>query len=143
MQLIHVVDVMRFCDVIFEDFRIIKVDFHGEGKAGPCMETEGFGKRGHASLSFVNEVLYWFFTIDSTVEALREAHQLTIKALSNHEYKKAVRTDPDQLQVKPSHVDGLGGSEGEEQFSSGSYRVRLDSGQEFTIEPPDDRQAYP
>ncbi|MCC7316594.1 MAG: hypothetical protein IT419_17525 [Planctomycetes bacterium] len=113
----------HFCDVVYEDFKILKVDLEAETKA---IETEGAGQSGYASVSFIQWVMYWYFTIESTVEAIREMHTLTATAMLGREHEKAAEVDSKLWSIEVSH-----GNLSERKARG--YHVLLNSGDSFAI----------
>lgn len=73
----HLIDLARFKDPLEDDFRVMNVS------PDSGFSTYRDGKKGTASVRFINEVLFGYATIESTVAALREMHDLTTSAIDD------------------------------------------------------------
>lgn len=67
----HLIDLARFKDPLEDDFRVLNVS------PVSGFSTDRGGEKGTASVRFINDVLFGYATIESTVAALREMHDLT------------------------------------------------------------------
>jgi hypothetical protein len=67
----HLIDLARFKDPLEDDFRVLNVSLDSG------LSTDRDGEKGTASVRFIDNVLFGYATIESTVAALREMHDLT------------------------------------------------------------------
>lgn len=71
----HAIDLARFTDPVEEGFRVLSASYdHG-------FLTDRSGERGTASVRFIYDVMFGYATIESTIAALREMHDLTKTAI--------------------------------------------------------------
>jgi hypothetical protein len=73
----HLIDLERFKDPLEDGFRILDVSCESG------FSTDRDGEQGTASCRFINDVLFGYATIESTVAALREMHDLSRSANDN------------------------------------------------------------
>jgi hypothetical protein len=73
----HLIDLARFKDPLEDNFRVLNVS------PDSGFSTDRDGEKGTASVRFINDVLFGYATIESTVAALREMHDLTRSALDD------------------------------------------------------------
>lgn len=134
LLLIHVIDLMRFCDLGNDEFRVTGIITDDRDKKGPRIETMSARGAGTANISFVYETLFWYFTIESSFEAIEELHQLYIKAIDAREYERAEGIEIDKISIVPTKV---GAEKVLNIVEPGSYRMRARSGDEFIADNSD------